>query len=50
MLKLRDDYKRDRGHEFSLREFHDRVLANGLAPIWVHRQMLLPGDNGKLIE
>jgi uncharacterized protein (DUF885 family) len=50
MLKLRDDYKRDRRNEFSLQEFHDRVLANGLAPIWVHRQMLLPGDNGKLIE
>jgi uncharacterized protein (DUF885 family) len=50
MLKLRDDYKRDRRKEFSLLEFHDRILANGLAPIWVHRQMLLPGDNGKIIE
>jgi uncharacterized protein (DUF885 family) len=50
MLKLRDDYKRDRRNEFSLQEFHDQVLANGLAPVWVHRQMLLPGDNGKVIE
>jgi uncharacterized protein (DUF885 family) len=50
ILKLRDDYKRDRGAEFSLQEFHDRLLANGNAPLWVHRQMLLPGDKGKLIE
>ena len=50
ILKLRDDYKRDRGAEFSLQEFHDRLLSNGNAPLWVHRQMLLPGDKGKLIE
>jgi len=50
ILKLRDDYKRDRKDEFSLQEFHDRLLANGYAPLWVLRQMLLPGDKGKLIE
>jgi uncharacterized protein (DUF885 family) len=50
ILKLRDDYKRDRQEEFSLGEFHDRLLSNGNAPLWVHRQMLLPGDKGKLIE
>ena len=50
ILKLRDDYKHDRNKEFSLREFHDRLLANGNAPLWVHRQMLMPGDKGKLIE
>jgi uncharacterized protein (DUF885 family) len=50
ILKLRDDYKRYRKDEFSLKEFHDRVLANGLAPIWAHRQMMMPGDRGKLIE
>ena len=50
ILKLRDDYKRDRKEQFSLQEFHDRLLSNGNAPLWVHRQMLLPGDKGKLIE
>ncbi len=50
ILKLRDDYKRDRKGEFSLQEFHDRLLSNGNAPLWVHRKMLLPGDQGKLIE
>jgi uncharacterized protein (DUF885 family) len=50
ILKLRDDYKRDRGGQFSLQEFHDRLLSIGNAPLWVHRKMLLPGDQGKLIE
>ncbi|MEW6208624.1 MAG: DUF885 domain-containing protein [Acidobacteriota bacterium] len=50
VMKLRDDYRRYRGAEFSLQEFHDRLLAQGLAPIRVHRQMMMPGDKGKLIE
>lgn len=50
ILKLRDDYKRDRGEQFSLQEFHDRLLSNGNAPLWVHRRILLPGEKGKLIE
>jgi uncharacterized protein (DUF885 family) len=50
ILKLRDDYKRSQKEEFSLEEFHGRLLSNGNAPLWVHRQMLLPGDKGKLIE
>jgi len=33
-----------------LQEFHDRLLSNGNAPLWVHRQMLMPGDKAKLIE
>jgi uncharacterized protein (DUF885 family) len=50
ILRLRDDYKRYRKDEFSLQEFHDRLLLNGNAPLWVHRQMLMPGDKGKLVE
>jgi uncharacterized protein (DUF885 family) len=50
ILKLRDDYKRYRKEEFSLQDFHDRLLSNGNAPLWVHRQLLMPGDKGKLIE
>ncbi|MFY9557677.1 MAG: DUF885 domain-containing protein, partial [Blastocatellia bacterium] len=50
ILQLREDYKRDRKEEFSLKEFHDRLLSNGNAPLWVHRQMLLPGGKGRLIE
>ena len=50
ILKLREDYKRYRKDDFSLQEFHDRLLSNGNAPLWVHRQILMPGDKGKLIE
>jgi uncharacterized protein (DUF885 family) len=50
ILKMREDYKRERGAEFSLRDFHDHLLSNGLAPLWAHRRMLMPGDKGKLIE
>ena len=50
ILKLREDYRREQKQEFSLEDFHNRLLSDGNAPLWVHRQMLLPGDKGKLIE
>jgi len=50
IIKLRDDYRAKRGASFSLREFHERFMTNGIAPIWAHRQLLLPGDTGALIK
>jgi uncharacterized protein (DUF885 family) len=41
MLKLRRDYKEQQEGKFSLRAFHDAVLAQGSAPFWVHRRLLL---------
>ena len=41
MLKLRRDYKAQVGAKFSLRTFHDTVLAQGSAPFWAHRRLLL---------
>jgi uncharacterized protein (DUF885 family) len=49
-LKLRRDYQAARGDRFDLREFHERVMTNGIAPWWAHRQLLLPGDAAPLIE
>jgi uncharacterized protein (DUF885 family) len=49
-LKLRRDYQAARGAAFNLREFHERVMTNGIAPWWAHRQLLLPGDNKPVIE
>ena len=43
MLKLRRDYKEQQAGKFSLRAFHDAVLAQGNAPFWAHRRLLL-GD------
>ena len=50
LLKLRRDYKQQQGKAFSLRGFHDTLLANGTAPFWLHRQLMLGDDNGDLIE
>jgi uncharacterized protein (DUF885 family) len=41
MLKLRRDYKEQQGSKYSLRGFHDALLANGSAPFWAHRRLLL---------
>jgi len=50
ILKLRADYQKRMGAKFSLREFHERFMSNGIAPIWAQRQLLLPGDKGAVIE
>jgi uncharacterized protein (DUF885 family) len=50
ILKLRADYERRMGSKSSLREFHERFMRNGIAPIWAQRQLLLPGDTGAVIE
>ena len=41
MLKLRHDYQEQLDGKFSLRTFHDAVLAQGTAPMWAHRRLLL---------
>ena len=41
MLKMRRDYKEQQGNKYSLRAFHDAVLAQGTAPFWAHRRLLL---------
>jgi len=50
ILKLRADYQKRLGTKFSLRDFHERFMTNGIAPIWAQRQLLLPGDTGAVIE
>ena len=49
-FKLRTDYAAARGAAFDLREFHERVMTNGIAPWWAHRELLLPGDTRAVIE
>ncbi len=50
MLKLRADVKAARGTAFNLREFHEQVMSNGIAPLWAHRQLLLPGDTSPVLQ
>lgn len=49
-FKLRRDYQTARGQSFDLREFHEKVMTDGIAPWWAHRQLLLPGDRGAVVE
>jgi uncharacterized protein DUF885 len=49
-ITLRRDYEKAQGARFNLREFHERVMTNGIAPWWAHRQLLLPGDRQPVIE
>ena len=49
-FKLRRDYQRAKGAEFSLQDFNERVMRDGIAPWWAHRQLLLPGDTGAVLE
>jgi uncharacterized protein (DUF885 family) len=50
LLKLRQDYKHQEGKAFSLRTFHDKLLANGTAPFWLHRALMLGSDDGDLLD
>jgi uncharacterized protein (DUF885 family) len=43
---LRDEFKQAAGDRFSLREFHDRLLGIGMAPLWVHRELMLGSESG----
>ena len=41
ILKLRDDYKKKLGKQYSLRRFHDALLAEGAVPLSLVRAALL---------
>jgi uncharacterized protein (DUF885 family) len=49
-LKLREDVKAKEGNGFTLRRFHDDLLANGTVPIWLHRSLMLGEPGGALLE
>jgi uncharacterized protein (DUF885 family) len=44
ILKLRDDYRAKMGDKFSLTDFHDRLLAAGLAPLKIIRREMMGAD------
>lgn len=50
ILKLREDYKAHAGAAYSLRGFHDALLANGTVPLWLHRALMLGEHNGEMLE
>jgi uncharacterized protein (DUF885 family) len=50
LLKLREDYKAKVGADYSLKKFHDALLANGTVPIGLQRELLLGDSGGTLLE
>jgi uncharacterized protein (DUF885 family) len=48
ILKLREDYKKNMGPNFTLGEFHDKFMGQGFPPIAVVRQALL-GDGSPVL-
>ena len=50
LLKLRRDSEEELGARFSLRTFHDTLLAQGAAPFWAHRQLMLGADADAILE
>jgi uncharacterized protein (DUF885 family) len=43
--KLREDYKALKGKEFTLEEFHNRLLSQGMPPIRILRRAMLGNDS-----
>ncbi len=41
ILKLREDYRREQGAAYSLKEFHDRLLSYGAPPLPLLREVML---------
>ena len=50
ILTLRRDVAARQGAAFSLRTFHERFMTNGIAPLWAHRQLFLPGDTAQVVQ
>jgi uncharacterized protein (DUF885 family) len=48
ILNLREDYRKMRGKDFSLQEFHDRLMQQGGVPLKIVRQALLGNDSPTL--
>lgn len=47
--KLREDYKKEKGENFNLKEFHDTLLSFGSPPITVLRKLILENPEGKIV-
>ncbi len=45
ILKLREDYKKQKGSAFTLEEFHNRFMHEGAPPIKIVRRVLLGNDS-----
>ena len=45
ILKLRNDYQQQQGRAYSLKDFHDKMMDNGMPPVRLLRERLLKDKN-----
>jgi uncharacterized protein (DUF885 family) len=45
LLKLREEYQRQEGANYSLKRFHDEILRHGAPPVRLLREMMLKDSN-----
>jgi uncharacterized protein (DUF885 family) len=50
LLTLRRDVEARDGAAFDRKAFHERVMRNGIAPWWAHRQLFFPGDTRPVLD
>jgi len=50
LLKLRHDWYEEQGGKPSLRAFHDAFLAQGSAPFWALRRLMLESHHDVVLE
>jgi uncharacterized protein (DUF885 family) len=50
LLKLRHDWYEEQGGKPSLRAFHDALLAQGSAPFWALRRLMLESHHDMVLE
>jgi len=50
LLKLREDWQEQHGGKPSLRAFHDALLAQGSAPFWALRHLMLGARADEVLE
>jgi uncharacterized protein (DUF885 family) len=48
ILKLREDYRKMRGNDFSLMEFHNKFMEQGGVPLKIIRKAMLGNDSPTL--
>lgn len=46
ILELRSDYKKKKGDQYSLKQFHDEFLAQGSPPVSIIRRVMLGTETG----
>jgi uncharacterized protein (DUF885 family) len=50
LLQLRHDWYEEQGGKPSLRAFHDAFLAQGAAPFWALRKLMLDSHHDAVLE